>query len=227
LNRPVDQASAPVFAGNAPQVIYSMQMVDLSSGVIYRNLQVRACALTDVNCSNPLTNMLSVNEQGRVDVPLFQNFTGYLEITSDELVPQLFYVNAPLQPRTAPDFPLAMVSLSSLGPLLQLLGNVGPDTGIIGIRIFDCQGVTATGVSLSSDKDDARPWYFVDGLPSSMQAETGREGLAGFIDVPPGLTVVRAEGPDGTDLGLQSMVVRPGWMSSMYVRPPGVQTFAP
>lgn len=204
-----------------------MQMVDLSSGVIYRNLQVRACALTDVNCTNPLTNMLSVNEQGRVDVPLFQNFTGYLEITSDELVPQLFYVNAPLQPRAEPDFPLAMVSLASLGPLLQLLGEVEPNTGIIGIRVFDCQGATANGVSLSSNSDQARPWYFVDGLPSSTQQETGREGLAGFINVPPGLNVVRAEGADGTDLGPQSMVVRPGWMSSMYIRPPGVQTFAP
>lgn len=227
LARPAEQASAPVFSGNAPQVIYSLQMVDLSSGVIYRNLQVRACALTDVSCANPLTDMLGVNEQGRVDVPLFQNFTGYLEITSDELVPQLFYVNAPLQPRTQPDFPLAMVSIASLGPLLQLLGAVEANTGIIAIRTFDCQGVTANGVSLTSNNDQARPWYFVDGLPSSTESETGPEGLAGFINVPPGLNVVRAEGADGTDLGPQSMVVRPGWMSSMYLRPPGVQTFAP
>jgi len=227
LDRPVQQVSAPVFAGSAPQVIYSLQMVDLSSGAIYRNLRVRACALTDVNCANPLTNMLGVNEQGRVDVPLFQNFTGYLEITSTELVPQIFYVNEPLQPRTQPDFPLAMLSLSSLGPLAQLLGaNIAPDTGFIGIRIFDCQGDTASGVTLLSD-NDAVPWYLVDGLPSTQASATGQEGLAGFMNVPPGLAVVRAVAPDGTEIGLQSMVVRPGWMSSMYVRPPGVQTAAP
>jgi hypothetical protein len=228
LDQPVDtEVSAPVFAGAAPQVIYSMQMVDLSSGAIYRNLQVRACALTDVNCANPLTGMLGVNEQGRVDIPLFQNFTGYLEITSDELVPQLFYVNEPLQPRTGPDFPLAMLSLSSLGPLVQLIGvDIAPATGFIGIRVFDCQGDTAIGVSLDSDTD-AVPWYLVDGLPSSIQEQTGREGLAGFLNYPPGLAVLRADAPDGTALGIQSMVIRPGWMSSMYVRPPGVQTFAP
>jgi hypothetical protein len=229
LDQPPPQPTAPVFAGTAPRVIYSLQMVDLSSGAIYRSIQVRACALTDVNCSNPLTDMLTVNEQGRVDVPLFQNFTGYLEITSDELLPQLFYLTEPLQPQTEPEFPLAMVALTSLVPLVQLLGvSPQPTAGLIAVRIFDCQADTASGVTLSTEEGDSVPWYFVGGLPSSTQTETGPEGLAGFVNVSPGIAVFEAINPDGTILGgLQSMVVRPGWMSSMYLRPPGVQTSAP
>lgn len=220
---------APVFSGTAPRVIYSLQMVDLSSGAIYRNIRVRACALTDVTCSNPLTSVLGVNEQGLVDIPLFQNFTGYLEITSEEIVPQIFYLTEPLQPRPEPDFPLAMVSLANVVPLVQLLGvELDPSLGMVALRIFDCNADTAPGVSLSTDNDDVTPWYFVGGLPSSTQEETGTEGLAGFVSVPPGLTVFEARTAEGTLLGgQQSVVVRPGWMSSMYLRPPGVQTSAP
>ncbi|HTV18909.1 MAG TPA: hypothetical protein VMG12_09565 [Polyangiaceae bacterium] len=229
MNRPVTQPSAPVFAGTAPRVIYSLQMVDLSSGAIYRSIRVRACSLTDVNCSTPLTEWINVNEQGRVDVPLFQNFTGYLEIMSDELVPQLFYLTEPLQPQARPEFPLAMVALTNLVPLVQLLGvDLDPTSGLIALRIFDCQADTALGVSLSTEDGDAVPWYFVGGYPSSTTTETGTEGLAGFLNVQaPGLAVFEATNPDGTLLGgLQSVLVRPGWMSSMYLRPPGVQTSA-
>ncbi len=229
LNQPVSQPQAPVFAGQAPRVIYSLQMVDLSSGAIYRSIQVRACPLTDVSCSNPLTDRLTVNEQGRVDVPLFQNFIGYLEITSEELVPQLFFMTEPLQPQTDPEFPLAMVALSNLPPLVQLLGvPLQPTSGMIALRIFDCNADTAPGVTLSTEEGDAFPWYFVGGLPSGTQTETGPEGLAGFMNVAPGLAVFEATNEDGELLGgLQSVVVRPGWMSSMYLRPPGVQTSAP
>jgi hypothetical protein len=229
LSQPVVPPSAPVFGGGVPRVIYSLQMVDLSSGAIYRSIKVRACPLTDVACANPLTDILTVNEQGRVDVPLFQNFTGYLEITSDELVPQLFYLTEPLQPQTAPEFPLAMVALTNLVPLVQLLNvELQPTSGLIAIRIFDCQGDTAPGVNLATEQNDAVPWYFVGGLPSRTQTRTGPEGLAGFMNVAPGLAVFEATNEDDTLLGgLQSVVVRPGWMSSMYLRPPGVQTSAP
>ena len=230
LAQPVQQPSAPVFAGAAPRVIYSLQMVDLSSGAIYRSIQVRACALTDVDCNNPLTDWLSVNEQGRVDVPLFQNFTGYLEIDSSlgEIVPQLFFFTEPLQPRAEPEFPLAMVAVTNLPPLVQLLGvEPQPTSGMIALRVFDCGGKTAAGVSLSTPSG-AVPWYFVGGLPSGTQTETGPEGLAGFLDVPPGVAVFDAVTEDGTVLGgLQSVVIRSGYMSSMYLKPPGVQTSAP
>jgi hypothetical protein len=220
--------AAPVFAGTAPRIIYSLQMVDLSSGAIYRSIQVRACPLTDVDCTNPLTDYLTVNEQGRVDIPLFQNFTGYLEIRSDEIVPQLFYMTEPLQPQTAPEFPLAMVAIDNLPPLAQLVGlPLQPTMGLIALRVFDCKADTAFGVSLSTEEGGAVPWYFVGGLPSGEQTETGPEGLAGFLNVAPGVAVFEAVNSEGTLLGgLQSMVVRPGWMSSMYLRPPGVQTSA-
>lgn len=229
LSRPAPEPpAAPPVAYERPRVIYSLQMVDLSSGAIYRSIQVRACALTDVTCSSPASDTLTVNEQGRVDIPLFQNFTGYLEITSDELVPQLFYLTEPLQPQTEPEFPLAMVARSNLVPLVQLVGaELQPNMGMVALRIFDCQADTAQGVSLSTEGSNAVPWYFVGGLPSGTQTETGPEGLAGFMNVTPGLAVFEASTEDGTLLGRpQSMVVRPNWISSMYLRPPGVQTSA-
>jgi hypothetical protein len=215
-----ERRAVPVFSGAADRVVYSIQMIDLSSGQIYPNAQVRACALTDVDCEAPVSDTLTVDSQGWVDVPLFRDFVGYLEITSPELVPSMFYLTEPLSPQTMTEFPLTMVSLESLEPLTRLLGvQPVPGTGILATRSFDCEGNTASGVVLSSEAD-GMPWYFVDGLPSGMASATSADGIAGLVNVPPGLVLVEALAPDGASVaGQQSFVVRPGWVSSAFMRP--------
>jgi hypothetical protein len=212
--------ATPVFSGAAARVVYSVQVIDLSSGQIYPDARVRACALTDVNCDDPVSDTLTVDSQGWVDIPLFRDFVGYLEITSPEIVPSMFYLTEPLLPETPTEFPLTMVSLSSIGPLTQLVGvQPAPGTGILATRSFDCDGNTASGVALLSEAEGV-PWYFVDGLPSRMAAATSADGIAGLVNVPPGLVLVETFAPNGASVaGRQSLVVRPNWLSTAFMRP--------
>lgn len=228
LNRTVEPPTVPTFSGTVPRVVFSIQVVDLSTGQIYPDAQVRACGLADVNCDAPVTDLLSVDAEGWVDVPLFQNFTGFLEITSPETVPYLFYLTEPLAPTSTIEYPLAVVSLASLGPLVQLVGvDPQPGTGVIAVRVFNCTGDTTSGASLTTQSRGV-PWYFVDGLPTGMGSATGAEGIAGYVNVPPGLAVVEVRAPDGTMVaGPQSLVVRANWLSAVYVKPPGRQLVAP
>jgi hypothetical protein len=175
--------------------------------------------VTDINCESPVTSMLSVDAEGWVDLPLFRNFTGYLEVRSAEAVPLLFYLSEPIEESTV-EYPLALVSVASLGPLVQLLGvPFEPDSGVLAVRAFDCQGSPASGVALSTESDGAT-WYFVDGLPTRMSSVTGADGLAGIVNVDPGLAVVELATQNGVSIdGPQSVVIRSGWMSAIFVRP--------
>lgn len=219
LSSSTEPALLPVFSEAVDRVVYSIQIVDLSTGQIYPDARVRACGVADINCENPVTDTLAVDAEGWVDLPLFRDFTGFLEVTSSEAVPYLFYLNEPLGQSTV-EYPLAVISLASLGPLVQLLGvNYQPGTGVIAVRSFDCQGDTASGVSLSTENDGVT-WYFADGLPSSADMATGGDGLSGLVNVPPGLAVVDVKAPNGVSIGgRQSVVVRPNWLSAVYVKP--------
>jgi hypothetical protein len=220
LDPSVERAAIPVFSESVARVIYSIQVVDLSTGQIYPDARVRACGVADINCENPVSDTLSVDSQGWVDVPLFRDFTGFLEVTSSEAVPYLFYLSEPLS-ESIVEYPLTLISLASLGPLVQLVGvQQQPGTGVVAVRSFDCVGNTASGVVLSTEASGT-PWYFIDGLPTGRGAATGTDGLAGMVNVVPGLAVVDVKAPTGLSIrGPQSVVVRPNWLSVVYVRPP-------
>jgi hypothetical protein len=77
-------------------------------------------------------------------------------------------------------------------------------------------------VTFGIDRQDASRWYFVGSLPSSMAEATGDTGLGGFINVRPGIAVVRADLP-GSPVPIaapQSVLVRPGWMTGLRIVPP-------
>jgi hypothetical protein len=219
LSSTQEPAPVPAFAPEGNRVVYSVRFIDLSTGRIYPDAEVRACGVADINCAEPVTETFRVDAEGWVDLPLFENFAGFLEVTSSEAVPYLFYLTEPLVESTV-EYPIVTVSLASLGPLVELLGvNVEPGTGFVALRAFDCDGNTAAGATVSATSDGVS-WYFVDGLPTSRGTATGTDGLGGFVNVPPGLAVVDLKAPNGLSIGgPQSFTVRPNWVSSAYVRP--------
>jgi hypothetical protein len=209
----------PVFSQTVDRLVYSIQLLDLSTGQLYPDARVRACGFADINCENPVTNLLAVDSEGWVDIPLFRNFTGFLEITSAAAVPTLFYLTDPVE-ESIVEYPLGLVSIASLGPLVQLLGvQPQPNTGVVALRVFDCDGSPASGVSLSTN-NAGMTWYFVDGLPSSTSSGTGADGLTGLVNVEPGVAQIDLRAPNGLSVGgPQSVVVRPNWLSTGFVRP--------
>ena len=72
---------------NPARLVQSVQVLTLREGRVPPETVVRACAQRDLACDSPLTAQLPVDAQGWVDMPLFDGFDGYLEVTSPSTVP--------------------------------------------------------------------------------------------------------------------------------------------
>lgn len=214
-----ERAPTPVPGALGPSIVYSLRLIDLATGNAMSDATVRACGLTDVNCDAPVTDTIEVDEDGWANVPLTANFRGYLEIESPTAVPYLM----PLPDnglRTMRDFPMAMISLQSFGALLSALRlESNPNLGAIGMRAFDCRGQPAEGVVMRSSTGGL-PWYFEDGLPNTERDMTDAQGLGGYVGSAPGVTLFETELSDGTPMSSKSLIVRAGWMTAGYMRPP-------
>lgn len=64
------------------------------------------------------------------------------------------------------------------------------------------------------------PYAFVDDLPVIDRDSTGSQGLAGFVNVPPGIVVVAGYRAGASEpVGVESLLVRPGWVSNSFLLP--------
>lgn len=210
----------PASAVGAVRLVYSLQVLDIATLRPGSGIFVRACGLTDLECEQPLSEPVAVKADGWVDIPLFEGFTGYLEITGPEVLPGVVVLSDPLTEDSAPGYPYLILSAAVLGALGRAVNvPVDPALGLVSIRVFDCQGVTAPGVRLTKLGPGA-PWYFVSGLPSSVEQATDSEGFGGFANSPPGLSQVDALTAEGVSVsGALNMMVRPGWVSHSFLHP--------
>jgi hypothetical protein len=207
---------------NAARLVQSLQVLSLAAGTVPVATNVRACAQRDVNCTAPLTANIPLDAQGWVDLPLFDGFDGYLEITGPQIVSTLLFYQDPLSAESRRDTtPLGVVETALLPMLTAAIGTPqDPALGLVYLRAFDCNNDPALGVKYTIDKPSV-PWYFVAGLPSSAVTETEGSGLGGFINVPLGITVVDAALSNGErDIALpKTLLVRPNWMTGLRLIP--------
>lgn len=218
LGRPPARQPDPGDPG--AEIIYSLPLFDLATQQAFPDVSVRACSLLEPDCIPAFTDWIAADEGGVVNVPLTENFVGYLEIRSPSAVPYIFHL-PDTGLRTMRDFALAMISLDTLaGLLMQLDLTADPSRGAIAVRAFDCRGNPAAGVALKSNKSGLA-WYFENNLPSIERQFTDTGGLGGFMGAEPGLTAFEATLPDGTPIAAKSLIVRPEWMTAGYMRPSG------
>jgi hypothetical protein len=217
-----DETQPVLPSSSSDPVTYKLKLVNLSTNEPFRDeVKARACGLNDVYCDNPSTDWVLADEDGVVHVPLRKNFEGYLEIISPSAVPYIFNL-----PDTGlseePDFPLAMIALTSFGGLLEVLKLPFDDKteGAIGVRAFDCNGDPTEGVVLRTAAGGA-PWYFEGGAPTTVRQQTDPQGLGGFIGATPGLWILEATLPDAdrTVTARMSIITRVGFMTAGYLRP--------
>jgi hypothetical protein len=161
--------------------------------------------------------VLGPDADGVVTVPLTIGFNGFLEITSSEMVPTLLLFPDALSTELARLVEPAGVSLlpfsalAAFGESSQLA--LEPSSGVISMNAYDCSGPNVAGVRLELDTAGV-PFSFIDGLPLANIDTTSTEGTAGFANVPPGLSVVRAYRADTDELiGLETVIVRSGWVT--------------
>lgn len=228
LSDEAQTASVASVPADAARVIFSLQIVELNTGALFPDVRVRACDVSDVTCSRPLTDWIAADAQGWVDLALFESFTGFIEIDSPAVPPYLFHIKDPLPAESVIEYPLGVVARGSIEPLAQLSGlEYDPSAGVLAVRSFDCDGNPASGVSLATDSSGVI-WYYADGLPTFRTNASGEDGIGGIFNAPAGLIFVDPIAPTGASIsGPQSMVVRAGWVSTSYVRPPAGSRAAP
>jgi hypothetical protein len=201
-------------------ITYGLRLVDIANGNPFPGVTVRACGLTDIECEAPITDRLGTDAEGWVDIPLTENFAGYLEVESPTSLPYVFYLpNERL--RTMRDYPLVVISEQSFAALRAALG-VGdmPELGTISTRNFDCTGNPAAATVLLNNTGGV-PFYFINGLPNITSRETDGAGLAGFANAPTGVTQLEVRRGDGALISRKSVIVRAGWLTGAFMRPIG------
>jgi hypothetical protein len=207
---------------NVPQqsdrIMQSLQFLTLGTNLVPTGSDVRVCSRADVNCELPLAQGFSLDAEGWVTLPLYVGFDGYIEVRADGVLPTMLYIGEPLQRPRPSNYPVALVQRAILPGVSGATGTVQNDTtGLLVIRVFDCEDVSASGVSFSQQQEQAGvEWYYVDGLPSSVASETSNEGLGGFINTPPGVAAINTLGREGRPLASRkSVAVRADWMTAL------------
>ena len=215
-------AGPPPPIGSVGQyIVYSVQIVDLTTQALTLDATVKACALSDVDCKNPVTTEQRPGADGWVNLALRNNFQGFLQIESPNAVPQLFHP-PDTGLRTMQDYPVVTISKDIFAGLVQVLRLMdNPNLGAIAVRTFDCKGALAPDVVLKSDVAGV-PYYFQGAAPSITRQQTDSNGLAGFVGIEPGFALSEATLLDGTEITSQKLVVRPGTLSTGFLRPPQV-----
>lgn len=203
------------------RVVYTIRLLDLATQTPVPDMRVRACALTNLNCDAPVTADLIADAEGWVDVPLPEDFRGYLELESPTTIPTLYIIPPELPPPGEAEFPGLIPATADYAQLTTVtLGRaLADDEAAIALRVFDCSWNTAVGVSVSSDLAGV-PFYFQGGLPNPRATATDVAGLAGIMAIPEGLVTVRAQQANGLDIAEpRGVIVRAGWMSASFFKP--------
>jgi hypothetical protein len=203
------------------RVVFSLQVVDIGTGEAKPGLQVRGCGLTDLACEQPVVEPIASDRDGWFRVPLLAGFTGYLEMTGPGVMSSLIFMSEPFAADSDPSVPALAVSFTTVDALARALGiTFDPMLGLVAFRVLDCQGMPAPGVAFSTS-GTGTPYYFVGGLPTLNVRSTDAQGLGGFVNSAPGLAQVDVLAPSGESIaGPRGLVIRPGWLSTIFVRPP-------
>lgn len=171
---------------------------------------------------SPVTPPITPDAAGWVDVPLYEGFDGYLEITSPGAVPSMLFYGEPLtNARNVDPDPAFLVEMETALAFDRLfLGREAfPNTGVINVRALDCQNAPAPAVQFTLEPA-AVGWYYAGEIPVATAQATTESGVGGFSDVAPGTVVVTAElAEDGRPLAPpQSVFVRGGWFTNIRFR---------
>jgi hypothetical protein len=165
----------------------------LTKGVV-PGTKARVCGKLDPTCASPLQVDVAGDDQGLLTVELEKFFDGYLEISAPSMVPTLYFFNPPMDAdRVVPYIPLVPPeSLTQFGEQLKMLPRLDRGT-VIGLS-YDCQGIGAEGIELSTDAADeyTAAFYMAAGFPSLEATKTDKSGQAGIANAMTGPRLVSA-----------------------------------
>ena len=173
-------------------------VVDVLSLQPLPGVQAKRCRKIDVECDEPLGDVVLSDEDGLLGYVLETGFNGYLALSGAGISPSYYFFNPPVsRDETMP--PIRLASPETVEALTQAVGmNLQPERGLVVLTAHDCLGEPLAGVSYPSpDGDpDVVPFYSVGGLPTTETVATDESGYGGLLNVRAGtvpLTGVHAE----------------------------------
>jgi hypothetical protein len=200
------------------------------SGAYLPGITVQACALLDPGCSMPSGTHVT-DDAGRAAFALDTSFQGFFgmsgKVSGQAGVPVTLYPGTFLPSDNGTSIPAYELSKDGLqilaGSLVQTPLALGPDAGAghLLVNIYDCQDHQAAGVEFAYSNlgSQAQPFYMKGGIPSPMSTQTDDFGLGGAINIPTGAQTVTATlAGEGTVIGSQTVLVRPGQITWAWVR---------
>ncbi|MEY2933976.1 MAG: hypothetical protein RL033_4725 [Pseudomonadota bacterium] len=217
----VDSAAGLVGTDSQEPLTYSFTLLDFTTRQPLDGVHIRTCIRADVNCDNPLGEASS--GVGVAQVSAYEGFNGYLELTVPGMLPSLLFFAAPWSAELLAELAgvpvglLPQVSLQALGGVANV--QLDPLAGVVAVTTLDCTAAYAGGVRLELDRG-AIPYAFVDDLPVVNRDFTSAQGVAGFVNVMPGIVVVSGFRADVSEpVSVESMLVRTGWVSQSFLLP--------
>lgn len=212
-----DDGSKVTYSGT---VHYSVQILEYVTRRAPKNIVVKACSGTDVNCRTPIASFTDTLGNGLVELDLPKGFLGYFEVSSDA-TPAVSYVTKALTEDTR-DRDLQIPSAASLEGLAAVAGvTVDQGKGLVLLEAFDCAAMSSGGVQFvaGSGMSEATPFFIVNGVPNrealvSVYNSDTDVSDGGFINMSPGFVNFTARyGVDGPLLGSFNANIRAGTVS--------------
>lgn len=198
-----EEPATPPPLGSGDEVEVKFDVLDFTTLEPPEGLEVRACAPTDVACSDPLADGVEPDAEGFVTFELPYAFEGYYQLDAPGFLPALSYSNRALTEDAQFPGPL-LVSPDALRDLASFGGeSIDEKLGTVVLEVLDCDGGPGDGVALSMQDDaEQHPFYFEGALPDRQLNATvvttalGREraprAVGGFSNVKPNYVTFEA-----------------------------------
>lgn len=209
-------------------VSVTLAVVELTGDPV-PDANVRACGRMDDDCTTPLgTATTDMNGLATIaDLPTGAfGFDGYFELTADGFQDGISVANPPITESNDASAPRITTFLSSgdFGLFAAALGTTAnAERGHLAIAARDCGGDATPddgAVFLTNGRDDNTiGFYLIDGTPDAAAEETDASGQGGFLNVVPGRRGVRVNQSISYVGGLDDVLVRAGWLTTLAVPP--------
>jgi hypothetical protein len=222
VERFVCEAQTPAMA---ERVRFAMHVKEFVSDQPPIALTASACMRNDVSCANPVAMFEDSEGTGDIELELPYDFSGFLEVRSEDTLTALWYFTEPLrEPRVAKD--LKIPSPATVELLAAITGlSVDASRGLVILEAFDCAQMASGGIHFEESKQRAIPFYIIDEQPNVESTVTVRdddtnEAIGGFLNATPGFTLFTAHiGVDGPRLGEYNANVRANTVTYLDIYP--------
>jgi hypothetical protein len=202
-----------------------LRFVEGLDAIPVAGLAVRACRAEDSERCQPTSAPEHLTDDDGVVhlevAPSLGGFQGYFELSGSGIYPTLLRFGWPIARELVTN--VVVVSTQNVNLLVYSSGaDVDDERGLVQLRAFGCNGITARGVSFAVEGADEKTafWYTTgpDLYPVFTATATADRGAGGIINVPPGRRPMTASYEDALMASL-SAPVRAGHMTIVVLLP--------